>query len=73
MVSVAKFGPRRLTVAQEIVGSNPTAHPKQRALVAQRIEHRASDPGVAGSNPAERAMDVQMYEGLRALILCTSQ
>ena len=65
-------------MAQEIVGSNPTAHPisspiagrtrgtpelaplgwvpkVKYAPVAQRIEHWASDPGVAGSSPAGRA------------------
>ena len=46
-------------MAQEIVGSNPIAHPiiivRRDAPVAQRIEYWASDPGVAGSNPVGRA------------------
>src|SRR5262245_3332466 len=44
---------------QRVAGSNPAAPTKQTskdAPVAQGIEHRPSKPGVAGSNPAGRAM-----------------
>ena len=66
VASVAEWS-RRLSVAQEITGSNPVARPKNGseqsgprllhlpAPVAQWIEHWASDPGVAGSSPAGRA------------------
>src|SRR5690348_16830657 len=44
---------------QRVAGSNPAAPTKTSlnvAPVAQGIEHRPSKPGVAGSNPAGRAM-----------------
>ena len=50
-------------MAQEIEGSNPFARPIKRTIhsldapVAQRIEYWASNPGVAGSNPARRAIN----------------
>ena len=56
-------GLRLLSVAQEIEGSNPFARPIKRTIhsldapVAQRIEYWASNPGVAGSNPARRAIN----------------
>ena len=49
-------------MAQEITGSNPVARPSKHprepldAPVAQRIEYWASNPGVAGSNPARRTI-----------------
>ena len=51
-------------MAQEIEGSNPFARPIKRAIhpldapVAQRIEYWASNPGVAGSNPARRTISL---------------
>ena len=39
-----------------------------RALVAQRIEHRSSEPRVGGSNPSERATISNLNWRLRALI-----
>ena len=55
---------RRQVVALEIGGSNPLAHPivLNIAPVAQRTEHWASDPGVAGSNPARRAKIPTYYK-----------
>ena len=44
---------------QRVAGSNPAAPTNtlfEIAPVAQGIEHRPSKPGVAGSNPAGRAM-----------------
>ena len=76
VASVAEWS-RRLSVAQEITGSNPVARPKQRpgafrvpvsrspAPVAQWIEHWASDPGVAGSSPAGRAISLSCPHVLR--------
>ena len=45
-------------MAPEVGGSIPLAHPISvlEAPVAQWIERRTSDPLVAGSNPAGRAM-----------------
>ena len=78
VASVAEWS-RRLSVAQEITGSNPVARPKQRrdprhctlllpAPVAQWIEHWASDPGVAGSNPAGRAKSLNSSVPLSCLL-----
>lgn len=42
-------------MALEIEGSNPSTHPNYLAPIAQRIEHRSSEPRVVGSNPSRRA------------------
>ena len=41
-------------MALEIEGSNPSTHPIKSAPIAQRIEHRSSEPRVVGSNPSRR-------------------
>ena len=48
----------RLTVTQEVVGSNPAA-PAFYTPLAQRIEHWPSKPRVEGSNPSGRTIFCQ--------------
>jgi hypothetical protein len=45
-------------VALDIEGSNPSTHPTNEAPIAQRIEHRSSEPGVVGSNPSRRMPEI---------------
>ena len=62
-------------MAQEITGSNPVARPSKHpsgpldAPVAQRIEYWASNPGVAGSNPARRAISSLLKAYVSRLVL----
>ncbi len=44
-------------MALEIEGSNPSTHPTEFAPIAQRTEHRSSEPRVVGSNPSRRALE----------------
>ena len=41
-------------MALENEGSNPSTHPINLAPIAQRTEHRSSEPRVVGSNPSRR-------------------
>ena len=41
-------------MALENEGSNPSTHPIINAPIAQRTEHRSSEPRVVGSNPSRR-------------------
>ena len=56
-------------MALENEGSNPSTHPINLAPIAQRTEHRSSEPRVVGSNPSRRASDSSPL----ADILCLSQ
>ena len=46
----------------EKLGSTPSTRPKRFALLAQWIEHLASDQRVGGSSPSERTRSKRLFE-----------
>ena len=53
-------------MALENEGSNPSTHPN--APIAQRIEHRSSEPRVVGSNPSRRVSELSSVADILAIL-----